>query len=1059
MNMQNTIAALRGGLLQQDRLLKLDTPLGGNVLTVQRAVGRSRIGRAYEFTLDVLSTEGDLELKKLIAQPVTLWIEQGNRSYRPISGYVHTARRLGADGGLTTYQLTFADFTHFLKFRRDQRFWNDTTVDQIISDVLNQHPQAKGHFRFALSKPLPNRSYTRQHDTDWHFVHRLMEDEGLYCAWQQADDGKSHTLVITDNLQAFAPLSPETVSFYRGGSASEADAFTQWSGTRTLQSVTRSTRTFDYKNPAQPSNPKGTSLPTMAGQGELPDQLEVYEYTGAYTYLDQTRGDHLTKVKMEEWESQAKRFHAAGGVRAIDAGRRFTLTEHPEHDRDSADQREFAVIEVAWWIENNLPVASDSADFPYSLREALAGAQEGYGASPMFRVPHDDGSTGFYLVEVEAQRVSVPYRSPFEHHKPEMHLETAIVVGPQGEEVYTDSLNRIRVQFVWDRMNPGDENASCWVRVVQSDTGGGYGGVHVPRIGEEVLIDYVGGDCDRPLAVGRVYNGANQPQWHTDGILSGYRSKEYSGGGYNQLVMDDATGQNRVQLMSSSANSLLHLGYIIDQNGNSRGSYLGSGFDLRSDAYGAVRASQGLYVTTHPKAANSQPLDVKEAQQQLVTGESLVEAMSGVSEQHQAESLKDAQDTMRAFTDATQDSVSGSKSGGRTAGGGTGNANAFKEPVMLFGSPSGIGMSTQQSVHVVANDHVNVASGQSVHVAAGKSLIGSIGQKLSLFVQNAGMKLFAGKGKVEIQAQSDNIEVTAQKAVKVVSATGQIEIAADQGILLTSGGAYIRIKDGNVEIHAPGKIDIKGASHTFAGPASMGYPLPSPRPDQPGQLELFHKYVNGEAVKGGLFTVKDVNGSILKKGALDNSGYTVVSGLPPGAVRVEFGKDPRESDQPANYFKQAKWPAEPIEPSPQAAQTAATGQLASHLQGMAPAAANVAMGLLSGGGAGAALGGLASSALPAAATALGGAGAASALQTASSLSGAAKQVAGMVQAARQGGLAALAAPAANAASGMLQGALPGVAGIAGKGATTAASAAGATGMKLPTSGFGGPLKS
>ncbi|WP_176115003.1 type VI secretion system Vgr family protein [Burkholderia cepacia] len=1059
MNMQNTIAPLRGGLLQQDRLLKLDTPLGGNVLTVQRAVGRSRIGRAYEFTLDVLSTEGDLELKKLIAQPVTLWIEQGNRSYRPISGYVHTARRLGADGGLTTYQLTFADFTHFLKFRRDQRFWNDTTVDQIISDVLNQHPQAKGHFRFALSKPLPNRSYTRQHDTDWHFVHRLMEDEGLYCAWQQADDGKSHTLVITDNLQAFAPLSPETVSFYRGGSASEADAFTQWSGTRTLQSVTRSTRTFDYKNPAQPSNPKGTSLPTMAGQGELPDQLEVYEYTGAYTYLDQTRGDHLTKVKMEEWESQAKRFYAAGGVRAIDAGRRFTLTEHPEHDRDSADQREFAVIEVAWWIENNLPVASDSADFPYSLREALVGAQEGYGASPVFRVPHDDGSTGFYLVEVEAQRVSVPYRSPFEHHKPEMHLETAIVVGPQGEEVYTDSLNRIRVQFVWDRMNPGDENASCWVRVVQSDTGGGYGGVHVPRIGEEVLIDYVGGDCDRPLAVGRVYNGANQPQWHTDGILSGYRSKEYSGSGYNQLVMDDATGQNRVQLMSSSANSLLHLGYIIDQNGNSRGSYLGSGFDLRSDAYGSVRASQGLYVTTHPKAANSQPLDVKEAQQQLVTGESLVEAMSCVSEQHQAESLKDAQDTMRAFTDATQESASGSASGGRTAGGGTGNANAFKEPVMLFGSPSGIGMSTQQSVHMVANDHVNVASGQSVHVAAGKSLIGSIGQKLSLFVQNAGMKLFAGKGKVEIQAQSDNIEVTAQKAVKVVSATGQIEIAADQGILLTSGGAYIRIKDGNVEIHAPGKIDIKGASHTFAGPASMGYPLPSPRPDQPGQLELFHKYVNGEAVKGGLFTVKDVNGSILKKGALDNSGYTVVSGLPPGAVRVEFGKDPRESDQPANYFKQAKWPAEPVEPSPQAAQTAATGQLASHLQGMAPAAANVAMGLLSGGGAGAALGGLASSALPAAATALGGAGAASALQTASSLSGAAKQVAGMVQAARQGGLAALAAPAANAASGMLQGALPGVAGIAGKGATTVASAAGATGMKLPTSGFGGPLKS
>ncbi|WP_157637036.1 type VI secretion system Vgr family protein, partial [Burkholderia ubonensis] len=469
--MQNVIAALRGGLLQQDRLLKLDTPLGANTLTVQRAVGRSRIGRAYEFTLDVLAADGDVELKKLIAQPVTLWIQQADRDYRPMHGYVHTARRLGADGELTTYQLVFADFTHFLKFRRDQRIWSDAPVDQIISDVLNRHPQARGRFRFALSKPLPSRSYTRQHETDWHFVHRLMEDEGLYCAWQQADDGQSHTLVITDNLRAFAPLSPETVRFYRAGAASEADAFTQWSGTRTLQSVTCTTRTFDYKNPSVPSNPKGTTLPTMGTQGELPDQLEVYEYTGAYTYLDQSRGDHLTKVRMEAWESEAKRFRAAGGVRGIDAGRRFTLSDHPEHDRDPADQREFAVIEVAWWIENNLPVSSGSANFPHSLSEALAQAQAGCAADPAFRVPHGDGSVGFYLVEVEAQRASIPYRSPFEHHKPVMHLETAIVVGPQGEEVYTDELNRIRVQFVWDRVNPGNENASCWVRVVQSDTG------------------------------------------------------------------------------------------------------------------------------------------------------------------------------------------------------------------------------------------------------------------------------------------------------------------------------------------------------------------------------------------------------------------------------------------------------------------------------------------------------------------------------------------------------------------------------------------------------------
>ncbi|WP_155627901.1 type VI secretion system Vgr family protein, partial [Burkholderia vietnamiensis] len=437
MNMPDIRTALRGGLLQQGRLLKLDTPLGTNVLSVQRAVGRSRIGRDYSFTLDVIASDSGLELKKLIAQPATLWIQQADNSYRPISGYVYTARRLGANGGLTTYQLELHSWMHVLRFRRDQKIWIDENVEEIISDVLNMHPEARGQFRFALSQPLPNRSFTRQSETDWNFVHRLMEDEGLYYAWQQADDGKSHTLLITDNLQTLAPLSPETVRFYHGGAAGEADAFTQWSGTRTLQSVTLMTRTFDYKNPAQAANPKGTSVPTMSGQGVLPDQLEVYEYTGGYTYLDQTRGDHLSKIRMEEWESRAKRFLGSGGVRGIDAGRRFMLADHPEHDRDSAEQREFAAIGVEWWIENNLPDASSEGEYPHSMARVLERARARYANTPGLQVPHDDGSVGFYLVEVEAQRVSVPYRSPFEHEKPKMHLETAIVVGPQGEEVYT----------------------------------------------------------------------------------------------------------------------------------------------------------------------------------------------------------------------------------------------------------------------------------------------------------------------------------------------------------------------------------------------------------------------------------------------------------------------------------------------------------------------------------------------------------------------------------------------------------------------------------------------
>ncbi|TGN96691.1 type VI secretion system Vgr family protein [Burkholderia sp. USMB20] len=826
MNSQALRNARLAGPIQDERLVQLETPLGPDVLLPHRVKGRSRLGRHFEFTVDAVSVSDDIELKKLIAQPVTLRIQQADKSYAPHHGYVHAARRLGSDSGLTHYQIVFASFLHFLKFRRDQRIWQDKAADEIIADVLNQHPQARGCFDFRLYQPLPSRSFCMQYEDDWNFVHRLLESEGLYGFWEQAQDGKSHTLVVVDRIDALPALSPPTVRFHHAGARDEADTLVQFSGTRTLRSVERTTRTFDYKQPPTASNPKATHLPTIANQGDLPQQLEVYEYTGAYTYPEQSRGDHLSKLWMEQQESLAKRFHGIGGVRRMDAGRTFELADHPEHDKDDAGQCRFAVIETAWLIANNLPVADRQAAFPHSL-QADIGALVRADVADLSYVRHPDGSEGIFQVNIEAQRTTVPFRSPFEHAKPPMHLQSAIVVAPQGEEVHTDALNRVKVRFHWDRLNDGDEKASCWLRATASDSGNGYGAVHPHRSGEEVLVDFLGGDCDRPIIVGKVYNGATSPQWHSNGILSGYRSKEYAGAGYNQLVLDDATSQNRVHLYSSQANTHLHLGYLIDHTGNDRGGYLGSGFDLRSDAYGAVRASRGLYVTTHPKQPASQPLDVKETQQQLVRAEGLMETMSEVSAQHQGESLDPGHTALKQFSDATQNSVSGSTAGGRTAGGGTGTANAFTEPVMLFGSPAGIALSTQQSVQFAADRHVNLVSGQSTHVAAGKSLIASVLDRISLFAQNAGMKLFAGKGKVEIQAQADNIELTAQKALKLVAATQSIEGAAAKEILLTSGGAYIRIADGNIEVHAPGKIDIKGAQHLFNGPTHLSQTMPT----------------------------------------------------------------------------------------------------------------------------------------------------------------------------------------------------------------------------------------
>ena len=870
----DSILALSNGLVQSSRLVKLDTPLGNNVLLPQRVVGHSRIGRDGLFTVDALSTSDTIELKTLIAQPVTLWILQSDQSYLPHHGYVHKAARLGSDGNLGHYQIGFASWLNFLRFRSDARIWQDKTADLILTDVFNQHPQAQGAFRFDLRltsrQPVQPRSYCVQYEDDWNFCMRLMEQEGWYCYIEQTD-GKSHTVVITDTLDAFPALSPQTVSFYRAGTSSETNALVQWSGERTLQSTTLTTRTFDYKAPGGPSSlANGTSTPTLPNQGNLPSQTEVYEYSGSYTFGQQSGSDNLAKIRMEEWESRSKRFFGSGGVRNLDAGYWFELTDCPGHSSDSQANRQFGIIETQWFIENNLPV-SDTSNFLFSLKPQVdeVKAQQATPAGGL-SILHPDGSQGFFLAQIEVQRKAIPYHSPFEHPKPEMSLQTAIVVGPANQEVYTDELNRVKVQMHWDHLNPGDENASSWVRVAYSNAGDSSGGVHVPRIGEEVVISFLDNDGDRPLVTSRVYNGSKTPSWHSNGLLSGYQSKEHQGAGFNQLVMDDATGQNRTQLFSTSSNSHLHLGYLIDQNGNSRGNYLGSGFDLKTESYGALRAGQGLYVTTYPASMGSQPFDARPASSQLINSESLLESMSEASEAHQAESLKDGYDALKTFTDATQTSIAGTTSGGITAGGGTGNANGFKDPIMLLASPAGIALSTQKSNQIYAGEQINVVSGQSTFIATGKSLVASIAEKISLFVQNAGMKVFAAKGKIEIQAHSGNIELTAQKTLSLVSATDSIEAAAKQEIFLTAGGAYIRISDGNIEMHAPGLISIKGTQHSFSGPTSLARQMNTWPATRFEKMVTVHLH-NGTPARNRRFELIREDGSIMR-GTTNSAG-------------------------------------------------------------------------------------------------------------------------------------------------------------------------------------------
>lgn len=667
-----------------------------------------------------------------------------------------------------------------------------------------------------------------QYESDYNFVHRLLESEGWFYTLEQASDGKSHTLVITDDIYSLKPLTSQQVEFYRSDIASESDTLVQWAGSRELQSATYSFSTVDYKNPLAP---KSQSIPAKAGQGDLPNQAEIYEYGGAYTYNTGSRGDDISRFRMEELESRAKRFYGTGSVRRMDAGRWFELANHPDSEADSEQNRQFVVIETRWYIENNLPVG-DSQPFPFSLQNELEHVRLAHqGADGASAATKESSSVGFFLVEIEAQRRIVPYRSPFEHHKPVLSTQTATVVGPSGEEVYTDNLNRVKVRMNWDRSDD-QESSSCWMRVMSTHAGSNFGGVYVPRIGQEVVVTFLDGDCDRPLVSGAVFNGNQVPQWHTQGTMSGYKSKEYKGDGFNQLVFDDTTGQNRTQLFSSTGSSLLHLGYLIDQQDNTRGAFLGSGFNLKTDNSGAVRAAQGLFLTTFARTGTTaQQMDVKEAYEHLVQSGGVIESRSEAAASAQAETLTDAHTSLNEFAQATQTGsgaatsaaassalASSAATSSESSNSGKGQANNFQKPLILLAGSEDIGLATQSSIQLAATQHINLVSGVNTTLAASGSFLASIKQKLSIFVEGAGMKLFAGRGKIEVQAQTDNIELTADRTFKVTSTSDSVEIQAQKEICLKVGGATLQMKDGSLYIHCPGAVEIKGASHTLSGP-------------------------------------------------------------------------------------------------------------------------------------------------------------------------------------------------------------------------------------------------
>ncbi|MES2011742.1 MAG: DUF6402 family protein [Pseudomonadota bacterium] len=345
-----------------------------------------------------------------------------------------------------------------------------------------------------------------------------------------------------------------------------------------------------------------------------------------------------------------------------------------------------------------------------------------------------------------------------------------------------------------------------------------FGNTHLPRIGQEVVVAYLGGDPDRPIIVGVVNNQENLPAWNLPDqhALSGYQSKELFGEGRNQTLYDDTQGQQQVQVASAHQNSLLALGHNVRVNDwQGREEKRGEGFELRTDGKGAIRAD-GMLITTEARhSADGHVLAMQETIRRLE--QALAEARNVLDASVAALAQTDEQKNVAQAIAEQNDAIKG-----------TGEAlGELSQPMMVMASPAGIASTTPKTTHLHSGDHTALTTGRHLSMSAGHSIVGSAAKGVSLCGHTEDVKLIARKGKVAVQAQDNEMEVVARDTLKVTSTEGRIEVTAAREIVFNVGGTYYRMTPSGIESGTSGAWTVHAGSKQLTGPKTAGVAMPS----------------------------------------------------------------------------------------------------------------------------------------------------------------------------------------------------------------------------------------
>ncbi len=499
-------------LTQKNRQFQVATPLGDDVLLFYRMHGSEHLGSLFEYELELLSENPAIDPGKLLGQNVTVSMDMPDGSQRFFNGYVVHFSQHGNVDGYPYYSASVRPWLWFLTRAANCRIFQQKKVPDIIKQVFSD--QGFTDIKDKLSGSYAAREYCVQYrETDFDFVSRLMEEEGIYYYFTH--ENGVHHLVLADSSSSHDKFPGyEKIPYNQEEGTTDrtrTDHIHDWGFSQEIQPGVYSLTDYDFKKP------KTNLLVKSALKKQNPHSgYEHFDYPGRYTEIGV--GENLARSRIEEEHAHFERCNGNGNARGLGVGYLFKLTDHPREDQN----REYLVLASSYYLQQDSYVAS--------------------GGSSGEEKPFDC----LFTVSDRTQAFR-PLRST---PKPLVHgAQTAVVSGPAGEEIYTDQYGRVKVQFHWDRYGQRDENSSCWVRVAQPWAGKNWGMITLPRIGQEVVVDFLEGDPDQPLITGSVYNNSQMPPYKLPDKMTLSTWKSYStkgGDGFNEIRFDDNKGKEQI---------------------------------------------------------------------------------------------------------------------------------------------------------------------------------------------------------------------------------------------------------------------------------------------------------------------------------------------------------------------------------------------------------------------------------------------------------------------------------------------------------------------------------